>query len=182
MACWRPLTRHCLGQGWPRSMSPYGISRPHWVYLLLTVIIHQSPYANLQQWNIQYLSLYFDTLGPRENDRHFVDDILNVSPWTKFVVFWFEFHWNLFPEDQLPIGQYWVRQLLGAYQATSFYLNHWWLISMTHICATRPQSSNVLTGLCMYMFQTFYYTYKCDYFVRVCIHTWFQSMCVCGCL
>ena len=30
----------------------------------------------------------------------------------------------------------------------SFYLNHWWLISMTHICATRPQSSNVLTGLC----------------------------------
>ena len=39
MACCRPLTRHCLNQGWPRSMSPYGISMPHWVYLLLTVII-----------------------------------------------------------------------------------------------------------------------------------------------
>ena len=39
MACCRPLTRHCLNQGWPRSKSPYGISRPHWVYLLLTVII-----------------------------------------------------------------------------------------------------------------------------------------------
>ena len=28
-----------LNQGWPRSMSAYGISRPHCVYLLLTVVI-----------------------------------------------------------------------------------------------------------------------------------------------
>ena len=39
IACCRPLTRHYLNQGWPRSMSPYGISRTHWVYLLLTVIL-----------------------------------------------------------------------------------------------------------------------------------------------
>ena len=37
------------------------------------------------------------------------------------------FHWNLFPVVQLTIFQHWFRQWLGAVQATSHYLNQWWL-------------------------------------------------------
>ena len=37
------------------------------------------------------------------------------------------FHWNLFPVVQLTIFQHWFRKWLGAVQATSHYLNQWWL-------------------------------------------------------
>ena len=45
--------------------------------------------------------------------------------WVKIVVFWWKFHWNLFPWIQLTIFQHWVRWWLGAGQATSHYLNRW---------------------------------------------------------
>ena len=108
MTCCRPLTRHCLNQGWPRSMSPYGISRTHWVYLLLTVVLPTVSVrkSSAMKYTIPVCVLWY--IGA-ERKWPFVDDILNFSPWTKFVVFWFEFHWNLFPEVQLPIGQYWFR-------------------------------------------------------------------------
>ena len=165
MACCCPSTRHCLSQGWLRSMSPYGISRPHWVYLLLTVIIPRSPYANLQQWNIQYLSF-----GPRENDHHLVDDILNVSSWTKFAVFWLKFHWNLFPEVQLPIGQYWFRNCLALIRRLVFIwtiggLSQWriyaslgprvlmcWQVCL-RICFKRFITCKNGTTLCVYVYK-----------------------------
>ena len=37
------------------------------------------------------------------------------------------FHWSLFLGVQLAIFQHWFRQWLGAVQATSHYLNQWWL-------------------------------------------------------
>ena len=47
MACCRQATSHYLSQCWPRSLSPYGITRPQWV--------NSSP--------------------PGQNGHHFIDDI-----------------------------------------------------------------------------------------------------------
>ena len=41
--------------------------------------------------------------------------------------FWLKFHWSLFLGVQLTISQHWFRWWLGADQATSHYLNQWWL-------------------------------------------------------
>ena len=41
--------------------------------------------------------------------------------------FQLKFHWSLLLRVQLTIFQHWFRWWLGANQATSHYLNHWWL-------------------------------------------------------
>ena len=46
----------------------------------------------------------------------------------KIVVFWLNFHWNMFARIQWTIIQHWFRLWLGADQATSHYRNQWWLI------------------------------------------------------
>ena len=48
--------------------------------------------------------------------------------WTKMYEFRLKVHWSLFLRVQLTIFQHWFRQWLGAVQATSHYLNQWWLI------------------------------------------------------
>ena len=50
----------------------------------------------------------------------------NASFWMKMFEFWLRFHWNLFLRFELAIFQHWFRQLLGADQATSHYLNQGW--------------------------------------------------------
>ena len=47
----------------------------------------------------------------------------------KILEFWLKFHWSLFLRVQLTISQHWVRKWLGSDQATSHYLNQWWLDS-----------------------------------------------------
>ena len=39
-----------------------------------------------------------------------------------------KFHWSLFPRVELTIFQHWFRYWLGVVQATSHYLNQWWLV------------------------------------------------------
>ena len=51
----------------------------------------------------------------------------NAFSWMKIYEFRLKFHWSLFPRVQLTIFQHWFRQWLGADQATSHYLNQWWL-------------------------------------------------------
>ena len=51
----------------------------------------------------------------------------NVFSSTKMFEFRIKFHWSLFVRDQLTISQDWFRFMLGAAQATSHYLNQWWL-------------------------------------------------------
>ena len=48
--------------------------------------------------------------------------------WMKMLEFRSRFHWSLFLRVQLTIFQHWFRQWLGAGQATSHYLNQWWLV------------------------------------------------------
>ena len=47
--------------------------------------------------------------------------------WMKMFEFRIRFHWSLFLRVQLMIIQHWFRWWLGAVQATSHYLNQWWL-------------------------------------------------------
>ena len=52
----------------------------------------------------------------------------NVCSWMKMLEFRLRFHWSLFLRVQLTIIQHWFRKWLGAGQATSHYLNQWWLV------------------------------------------------------
>ena len=52
----------------------------------------------------------------------------NAFSWMKMFEYWLKFHWSLFPMVQLRIFQQWFRSWLGAVQATSHYLNQWWLV------------------------------------------------------
>ena len=43
-----------------------------------------------------FIALLFKTLRPRQSGRHFAEDISNSFSWMGIVVFWPEFHRNLF--------------------------------------------------------------------------------------
>ena len=47
--------------------------------------------------------------------------------WMKMNDIQLKFHWSLFLRIQLTTFQHWLRWWLGADQATSHYLNQWWL-------------------------------------------------------
>ena len=48
--------------------------------------------------------------------------------WMKMFEFRLQFHWSLFLMVQLTIFQHWFTSWLGAVQATSHYMNQWWLV------------------------------------------------------
>ena len=54
--------------------------------------------------------------------------ISNAFSWMKMYEFHLKFHLSLFLRFQLTIFQHWFRYWLGAVQATSHYLNQWWLV------------------------------------------------------
>ena len=51
----------------------------------------------------------------------------NAFSWMKIYAFWLRFHWSVFLRVKLTIFQLWFRYWLGADQATTHYLNQWWL-------------------------------------------------------
>ena len=59
--------------------------------------------------------------------------------WMKMHKFLSKFHWSLLLGVQLTIFLHWFRWWLGADQATSHYVKHWWPRLLTHICVTWPQ-------------------------------------------
>ena len=62
-----------------------------------------------------------------------VDAILqifaNAFSWMKTYEFWLRFHWCLFLRVQLTVFHHWFGWWFGTIQATSHYLNWWWLVS-----------------------------------------------------
>ena len=54
--------------------------------------------------------------------------VSNAFPWMKMFGFRLKFHWSVFPRAQLTIFRHWFREWLGVVQATSHYLNQWWLV------------------------------------------------------
>ena len=63
-----------------------------------------------------------------EMDANSQTTFSSAFSWMKIFEFRLKFHWSLFLMVQLTIFQHWFRQWLGAGQATSHYLNQWWLI------------------------------------------------------
>ena len=86
-----------------------------------------------------------NTLRPRQNGRHFVDDIFYRIFLNERFKFSLKFHWNLFPKVQWTINQHWITWWFGGDQATSHYLNQWWFILLTHICVTWLQWLNIFS-------------------------------------
>ena len=52
----------------------------------------------------------------------------NAYSWIKMNEFCLRFHWNLFLVFEFTIFNHWFRKWLEAAQATSHYLNQWWLV------------------------------------------------------
>ena len=78
------------------------------------------------------LSCWLKPLKPRQNGRHFAIDIFKLNYFNAgcFILIQMlesrlKFHWSLFPRDNNnpALIQIW----LGVEQATSHYLNRWWL-------------------------------------------------------
>ena len=67
MAGCRQATSHYLSQCWPRSLSPYGVTRPQWV----------------------------DISGPKQNGWHLQMTSLNIFYGKKIFVFVLQFLWSL---------------------------------------------------------------------------------------
>ena len=97
MAWCRLAASHFLGQCRPKSVSPCAATRPQWV----------------------------NTLRPKQNGHHFADD--TFKPWIKMLEIRLIFHWSLFQRVKSTILHHWFRLWLDADQATSHYLNQWWL-------------------------------------------------------
>ena len=74
---------------------------------------------------------------PKQQGRHFADDIFKRIFLNKKIEFWLKFQWSLFLGVQLTITAHWFKYWLGAEWATSHYLNQCWPDSLTHICGTR---------------------------------------------
>ena len=68
----------------------------------------------------------------------------NAFSWMKMYEFRLKFHWSLFLRLQLTIFQHWFRYWLGAVQATSHYLDQWWLV---YWCIYASLGLNELKGL-----------------------------------
>ena len=88
----------------------------------------------------------------------------NAFSWMKMLEFPIKFHWSFFIRVQLTISQHWFRWWLGADQATSHYLNQWWLDyrriyaslglnelthwgQVTHICVSKLTTIGADNGL-----------------------------------
>ena len=113
MAWCHQATSHYLSQCWPRSMSPNGVTRPQWVNGCML-----SYHSGLFHWHWDR-----DKMATISQTT-----LSNAFSWMKMLEFQLKFHWSLFLRVQLTIFQHWFRQWLGAIQATSHYLNQWWLV------------------------------------------------------
>ena len=89
-------------------------------------------------YNGSFGTARFTYWGQDKMDNISHTTFLNVFSSMKMFAFPLKFHWSLFLSIQLITFQHWFRQWLGAVQATSHYLNQWWLV-YSCIYVTRPQ-------------------------------------------
>ena len=73
-------------------------------------------------------SYNFNTLWPRRNEQHFADDIFKRIFFNENIWISIKISLKLVPKGPIKDIHAWFRQRLGAVQATSHYLNQWWLI------------------------------------------------------
>ena len=75
-----------------------------------------------------------NTLSPRQNGRHFADDIFKCIFTKEMFLYWLEFYWSVFQSVQLNTRQYLLMYCLGAEQATINYLKQCRPSFLTNTC------------------------------------------------
>ena len=106
-------TMHCVQCTLEKQCTAYHVIRPHNKYICIIVWPHN-----------KYICM-INTLRPRQNCRHFADDIfkcifLNENVWISIQI-------SLKFVRKGPTLKSFHRLRLGANQATSHYRNQWWL-------------------------------------------------------
>ena len=111
--------------------------------------------SGLTQWQQTNTCFMAEALSVREpllthwgQDKmaaSFQTTLSNAFSWMKMLEFRLKFHWSLFIRIQLTIFQHWFIWWLGADQATSHYLNQWWLDYWCIYASSRPQWVNERT-------------------------------------
>ena len=84
------------------------------------------------------LGVYRNTLVPKQNGRHFLDDISKGIYWMKTHTFRLRFHWRLFknPINNIPA----LVQIMTWRRPGNKPLSEPMMVNvLTHICITRPQ-------------------------------------------
>ena len=114
MAWCRQATGHYLNQCWQRPVTPYGITRPQWV----------------------------NTLRPRQNGRHFTDDMfkcifLNENVWIPI-----EISLKFVPKGSINNNAALFRIMAWRRPGDKPLSEPMMVSSLTHICVTRPQWVN----------------------------------------
>ena len=79
-------------------------------------------------WRIQSTSGTLSHKGRDKIAASFQTTFSNAFSWMKIYKFRLRFHLNFFPSIQITIFHHCFRKWLGAGQATSHYLNQWWLV------------------------------------------------------
>ena len=90
----------------------------------VTVTFTQCPTQAQQTGNLRRVQRHLTGIRVL---THWGRDKMTTFSWIKTHEFLLRFHWSLFLRVQLTIFEHWFRQWLGAGQATSHYLNQWWL-------------------------------------------------------
>ena len=99
----------------------------------------------------------------------------NALSWMKMYKFCLKFHLHFFPGAQLTIFQHWLRYLLGAIQATSHYVNQWWLVYWRIYVSLGLNELKNLWNFFYLMMTLWHWNFlHCMPFVRV-IHQWCGS-------
>ena len=80
-----------------------------------------------------------NTLRPRQNGRHFPDDIFNCIFLNENIRISLAISLKFVPRRLIKNIPALVQIWLGDIQATSHYLKQWWLVYWSHICVTRPK-------------------------------------------
>ena len=124
MAWCHQATSHYLSQCWPRSLSPYDVTRTEWVNLLWFFYFYRKCYHFVAEskWPTfcrQYFQMHFLSIKKFE--------------------FWLKFHWSLFPWIQLTKRHHWSDNGMTPMRRQAYYLNQWLLNLLTHLCVTWPQ-------------------------------------------
>ena len=121
------------------------------------------------QWSDPGECVWFNTLKPRQNCRHFTDDIfkcilLNENGWISLKI-----SLKLVHKVRISNIQHLFRKWLGADQVTSHYLNQWWLAYWQSAKNLNMTQQNMTGENCRSMLMSWDISYK--YFIFVIAHT-----------
>ena len=120
-----------------KNLSPYTYLSPSLISLWYTAHITILKYAwqrliipqvLVQLWSVWIVADTTHIWGRDKMAAVSQTIFSNAFSWMKMYEFRLKFHWSSFLRFQLTIFQHWFRYWLGAVQATSHYLNQWWLV------------------------------------------------------